>query len=487
MPFDLTAAAAVLLVLTSTISLLTRRLQVLRGVGPAMVLITAFLPGVFITATGTYAHDKLLHLFTLTLGCALLGSVIILSANRARLYGLLISTVAVGGLISVMYRLAPSTQENLEGRLALEGSNTIAIGRFTGAALLALVMLMMARRMRLIYAVPLSVVFLYLMIASGSRGPVLAVVVSGILVLFLQRGRRTLIRMLLVLTAVAAGGYWAFQRASPLARERFLQLLQGDRSGTINERLYLLSRAWEIVESHFFGLGWGGLAPYMYPISVYPHNIVLEITGEAGWVALGAFVAVTLVAIRRVMANLDDPVAVGILALLAYWLVNAMVSGDLNDNRGVFIMLAACWSLGAGPSNDRQGLPELGRSWMRTKRASWHGPMQSHKLGFGVLHPPTATPSLSRSRRLPWLKPRGLRMKLWAYPVGQAAKFMSSSARKGTSIGLAGGPKVPRPASSGQAAAQAAWISDGDQLTTLSNCGSWVRRTRISDSDRPPS
>src|SRR3546814_20178123 len=74
-----------------------------------------------------------------------------------------------------------------------------------------------------------------------------------------------------------------------------------------------------------------------------PHNIILEIAVEAGWLAAAAFViligAIGVLTIRasfRALADPTDPCPIRTLvvfAALSYWFWCAAFSGDVNDNR----------------------------------------------------------------------------------------------------------------------------------------------------------
>jgi len=339
-PVDLTAAVGVVVFLVvGTLLLGTHHLRP-GQVWPTMLLVIGFLPGLFIPVESSYAQSKVLYLFTLTLGCSWVGANLIVSSQRRR-EGLLIATVGAGLLIALMERIAPSTKVEY-GRLALEGSNTIAIARFTGAALLAVIVLAATRRLRLLYAVPMGGAFLYLTIGSGSRGPALAVVVAGTVVSALRQGPKRLRSVVTMMSMLALGGWWAFQQASPLARDRFGLLFADVHGHSVDVRESLVSRAWQVVQDNPFGVGWGGLAPRMNSMDMYPHNLVLEVLGEGGWIAGAALLVVSVVAVKRVLCNLAEPASLGILSLFIYWATNALVSGDLNDNRAVFVMLAAC-------------------------------------------------------------------------------------------------------------------------------------------------
>lgn len=82
----------------------------------------------------------------------------------------------------------------------------------------------------------------------------------------------------------------------------------------------------------------------------YPHNILLEVAAEAGVLGLVPLVfllSVVAVSLLRPLARLPEPARIALLAVIAlyvYTLANAMLSGDINDNR---LLFAVC-GLAAG-------------------------------------------------------------------------------------------------------------------------------------------
>lgn len=73
----------------------------------------------------------------------------------------------------------------------------------------------------------------------------------------------------------------------------------------------------------------------------YSHNFLLEIGVEAGVLALAAASVVCYVAVRRQLRAGGGLVEAAMSALLVFALVNALVSGDVGDNRLLWVMLGA--------------------------------------------------------------------------------------------------------------------------------------------------
>ncbi len=101
----------------------------------------------------------------------------------------------------------------------------------------------------------------------------------------------------------------------------------------------------------------------------YPHNLLLEVAAEAGVLGLAplAFLlSVVTVLLLRNLTRLTEPariILLAVLALFVYTLANAMVSGDINDNRVLFAVcglvagLHARWSCAPTDSTVGTGRP----------------------------------------------------------------------------------------------------------------------------------
>jgi O-antigen ligase len=73
----------------------------------------------------------------------------------------------------------------------------------------------------------------------------------------------------------------------------------------------------------------------------FPHNVFAELLTEGGLVALFWFLALLAAAFRPLSLDRlrQDPQALCAVMLFACTLLNAMVSGDIPDNRALFMMI----------------------------------------------------------------------------------------------------------------------------------------------------
>ncbi len=246
-------------------------------------------------------------------------------------------------------------------RLLLLGANTIGVARAAcllpviGAAYLTASGPRSIRWPLIALGPPAIVVA----IASGSRGPVLfaiVVVAAGAISVGIRNGgighRRTV--GVSVLGALAAVGVVALLPELPVASLlRFEDLLtfvlgtRGEGDTSTAARLTLFDAAWQMFASKpLFGWGTAGFA-WLSPLdealrgNTYPHNVLLQFAAEFGVIGLILAVGLFLVALNRRLPA--DPMWHAIRYIFVFWLMNAMISGDIYSDRmlwGLTLLLA---------------------------------------------------------------------------------------------------------------------------------------------------
>jgi O-antigen ligase len=354
LPIDLTLLGAISVCVGIVFAQARLRGRLPAGVIPVLLLWATFVPGWVLAESNPYAAQKTVRLFTLTLLSAL-GAVYLLNTPaRRRIWCwllLLVGTLAVGTAV-----VSPDAASHEIQRLAAQGSDTIEIGRAAGAALLILCVGGATRAIPRLIAIPGAVLFAWAAAQTGSRGPILAVVVSLAVVAVLkpgtafQRGGRILagagvVALLSWATAKLAAGTFAWQRITGL----FVSPTSDPSSIT---RLTLNRLAVEQIVRTPLGIGWGDLynhipegASLSSGYFEYTHNAITEATLEGGWLAGGALIVFIVAALRRLTAGATTPLGTMLLAIAVYFVANAMVSGDLNGNRTKFAALAIAWTV----------------------------------------------------------------------------------------------------------------------------------------------
>lgn len=349
-PVDLT----LLLAVANTLSLgagvvLGERLRLdAAGVALWTLLTLAIVAGTLYAPDPDLAQQTLLG-WTALVAIPLLAVLRVGSDERA-VRQLLWATFGFGCLVTVLGVLSLTPDQ----RLTVLGANTIGVAR--AALMVPIIAVGFVIHTRL-WPVALVVMPLALVVAlaSGARGPVVALTVVSVAagVARLRRGGAK--RLVLGGAPLAAAAVAAIIALAPpeISLNRFDVLLaaaSGESMGdvSVSARVFLYDLAVTMfVDRPLVGQGLGAFATLPLPWD-YPHNLLLQIAAELG--LLGAVVVIVLLwrAARRPRPGAAWA-TVGALAL--FYTVNAMVSGDAYADRTVwgFLLLLALASHRTAP------------------------------------------------------------------------------------------------------------------------------------------
>lgn len=307
---------------------------------PIFVLWLTFLVGAVLTAPTSYGTEKTGQLYSLTL-LSVAGGATLLQSRHARVWWLHL-TVAMAGLVSALIFLQPDLLVAEMQRLSIEGSNTIAAGRAPAAAVVVLTVLALGRtRGRWFFAFG-AMAFSILMLGAGSRGPLAAAIVAIGITAVLRRKGGGKAWGLVVMAALFYTWQWAGER--DLVSSRMYEL-----AGTSTDaRLDMLRTTGAQAVSNPIGSGWGSVEGLLEGSWAgilghrYPHNIFMEVAAESGWLALVAMLLVLVVAFRRQWhASAGNAHEMALFALLVFFVASAMVSGDINSHRAMWVLIGA--------------------------------------------------------------------------------------------------------------------------------------------------
>jgi len=318
--------------------------------------IGAFLiAGLLHTHSIQYGFDKTMRFIFLT-GWAFFGSVFIVS-DFLSLKHFSWAVVAISTAMTIEALL----NYNIGGQAAFItafGSNYIALGRAAGLGLLTIVALLLQVEQTLGIRLALWVMaagHFFAALASGARGPVMALVISMILFVLLSMRvfpslrverfafKLGVIALFTTIILVIAG-----QELFPTLALRYHILLTevGDSAAA---RLSFFQAAFELwVGSPIWGCGPGqfSIAVAGEDVRSYPHNIFLELGAETGLLGVLVFTILVGYSLLKGLFCLYKQkrsfrVSCRYLVVACcFALVNAMVSGDINDNRLLFVFLA---------------------------------------------------------------------------------------------------------------------------------------------------
>jgi O-antigen ligase len=334
-----------------------------------LLALTVVLSG--LATDAIYGREKAARFLALTVTASVAAWAVL--DSEARLRRFLGVTIALGLLMVVVGRVTS------EGMVAMNATH-IATGRILGLGIIGVLYFVLRTRrtaFRLLLLVP-GVALGYGFFYSGSRGALVAMLaalaVTAITTLGMKRARRGIVVAAGTLALLAAAISVLVPQSVELMNKRMNQVsFDNPGMGVAGERVSLARDAWDIFVAHpLTGVGVGGFNLALgYADSargVYPHNILLELASELGLAGVGAFLLLTILALRQIGLALRRgrfALVVLVIAIASYFLANAMFSGDLNDNRMLFMALGVCFalpSMAGGETGGREELPGTRRT-----------------------------------------------------------------------------------------------------------------------------
>lgn len=342
MPLDTTVCLALFLALGLLIAMFRRRVHVPAAAWLlAPIYLTVFLG--LMAGPGAYGAEKGTRFLTLTLLGTLSGFVLL---GERRSMNRFLTSLAVLAVFLSLYA-AQSSQTTYEGRLTLQGSNPIYFGRIAALSLtFAWLRLHFTKRP---FEVAISLVILaiscYTVLAAGSRGPLLSVVLSMLLISMVTasaHGRSPMSMRLVVIVVVSGVLAVVLETIPSLPLHRFQLLLNENMGASVFSRGILFATAWKLTLTHPLGLGVGGFAKHAILDLQYPHNLFLEVGCELGWLpllALFVLIGWCFMTLRKILQTEYTWTTLFLAVLVMTGVMNSMVSGDLNSNRLLFGVL----------------------------------------------------------------------------------------------------------------------------------------------------
>ena len=355
---DLTALFLLLSVAAAGMVVLGRQYRFPAGL-PAFLLLTSLLFGyAFLSRLWTpgaqYAATKSLHIAVLTTW-SIVGCGVVIASDRCRLRRFLLLIVLFAIWLSVesliCYRQGPG------GSISALGGNYLGLGRVIGLAAIVVFAhgLFIARTttVRALCFALFGFFFLVLLILGG-RMPLMATAAGALvpagLVMFsmVQKTPRRgmwLYLALLLGAGLGAAHLFGLGESAPQTLRRIMVLFDPQAGTSAMSRMDGFHAAPESIQSRpVFGHGIGSW-PILYlkmDVRSYPHNLILETLVELGLCGLLLLGALILCALRRlgtITRISRDPLRIMVLMLFVNVLCNAMVSGDIPDNRLMFGVL----------------------------------------------------------------------------------------------------------------------------------------------------
>lgn len=254
------------------------------------------------------------------------------------------ATLLIGSLMSAYAALSGGNPLEY-GRFTAFGSNTIALGRAAALSLAAGAVRSIWRPKILPVMAPVMLLSIWALVGSGSRGPAVATVLALAVLVIVRTTQKGTSRWVPVVVGLASAGGAAYlwQSAPQAAITRFTGVASGVLGTSIETRLQLIATAAQVIRDHpLAGVGTGAFSRYTN-LAVYPHNMLLELWSENGILAVVMILIVLVTALvrgGRCMRRHPGIASDFLMIALITSITNAMVSGDLNDNRVLYAIVA---------------------------------------------------------------------------------------------------------------------------------------------------
>jgi O-antigen ligase len=358
-PVDLTLLGAVL-TLAGVVAVLLWN-SVPRGTGAVLALWATFMPMAILHADNSYGSSKSLRLFTLTL-LAVLGPLFLMRSRRRQEIWVIIQ-IALGAVLAIGTALSPvpAGLQDYIYQQAPQGSDPTGAGQAAGVAVVGCLAVALAGHRRRALLTVAGAALVVPMFLSGARGPVVAAAATLAVVAAIIPGSGTRRAVRVALIAIGMALTWFLVSGSTTGgtgriASALLKTNNQDPSSQI--RLTLWHYTLSFVAGHPWGVGWGGLQDTAGYVVLdaglrYPHNVLLEVAGEAGWIAGAAVIVFLWTGLRRIRGAAVGPFPVALFGIAMFFTMNAMVSGDVNDNRPMWASVAIGWVIASRDSTPR--------------------------------------------------------------------------------------------------------------------------------------
>ena len=356
LPIDLTVLLAVGSIATALLNLFRKDFTFPREFKTILLMYLVFaLPAVW-TSWSYYGEEKASRFFTLTLLSSALPFFLLQSRTQLKRFADVLTGLSILMALDSIVTIAGNFGDWKEGaRLTATGADTIALGRALGfSSIWVLVNNYQKTGIRLVVALSSAALLMALMFATGSRGPLLAFAITLIAVIVTSRFRATTLwlRVGLVLGSCVLAIWLGLLVAPSASTDRIAAGFQGNPLSDTRENISIFSRAEairisiETIAANPMGTGWGALKDYLRQHNddiAYPHNLLLEVFGELGWISGALLLFVVGSALFKsgvVSTKTRDPLLQAVFSVLVFFFINSLVSGDLNDNRLLFAFLS---------------------------------------------------------------------------------------------------------------------------------------------------
>ena len=263
--------------------------------------------------------------------------------------------LAVTCLLALLSFFGPSITERADGRMTALGGGPIVFARWMGFGIITLLFLPV--KIKYIYKYSLILIFFILALATGSRGPILGLFLTGFVYVFLNFNRvivRISLGVFLLISVLVFSGVEKQIAKLGNSKRVFMNISKkGGSKQSTSTRNNLAIGSFLLLQNYPLGVGAGNwqlitnkLSPtHLMPLE-YPHNLVLEVACEYGiqtvLLLLLLFLYVFHLSYHKMIKYKNDKTSFYPLLfyLFLFFFFNSLVSGMLNDSRLLFIIIS---------------------------------------------------------------------------------------------------------------------------------------------------
>lgn len=233
------------------------------------------------------------------------------------------------------------------GRMTVMGGGPIVFSRWMLLAVLIILFMKNKYRKYLYIMIPL---FLFMSFTAGSRGPIYS---FGIVIFFyfLFSFRKNFFKIIMIfLTGIISITTLSLTENDKGAGSQSTSRVFNVKTGSYS-RIDRLDRSVNLITQAPLGVGIGNWAQesnkfsdHQHEDKEYPHNIFLELLNESGIVVFLLFIILlfSLLDSSLFLFYFEEKynfIRLSVI-LLVFFFLNAMVSGDIVDNRLMFVMMS---------------------------------------------------------------------------------------------------------------------------------------------------
>ena len=281
--------------------------------------------------------------------------IIIEKYNRVDVLKTFYILLGVSCFLALLSSVGLSISARDDGRMAALGGGPIVFARWMGFGILSLLFLPI--KIRAFYKYLVIVLFFILALASGSRGPILALFLTGFIFVILNFNKVivkiSMVFCLLFCLLLFPGIGKKISKVVEFDRVFMNVSKKGGSKQSTSTRTNLAIGSFILLQNYPLGVGagnWQALSneirpTHMMPLE-YPHNLLLEVACEYGIQTLLLLLLLLLFVLnlsyKKMIKFQNDKTSLYPLLfyLLLFFFLNSLVSGMLNDSRLLFVIIS---------------------------------------------------------------------------------------------------------------------------------------------------